>query len=736
MTVITGETGAGKTLIVDALDLLCGGRADASLVRDGADEARVEGRFVDGDDEVVLARVIPAVGRTRGYIDGRLATAAELTERGRALVDLHGSTRTSRCWCRPSSARCSIGTPVSRRSRPTPSSPKRARRAGGSRNEQAEIGGDDRSRARQLDLLRYELAEIEAAEIEDADEEAALATEEEILADAEAHRDALEDAHTQLDGAAQDAFGAAIASVAPREPFATIADRLRALQIETAEVAHDVRVAAEQIVADPQRLADVQQRRARLRELVRKYGPTLADVQAYAVDARERIAQMEGHDARAAALEAALADATRRVADGGPLALDGPKRRGRVRSRRRWRGTSASSRCRPPRFEVAIEPGDPETAGEDGSDEVTFLLAPNPGESARPLAKAASGGELARAMLALRVVLSAAPPTLVFDEVDAGIGGEAGTAVGRALATLGGQHQVLCVTHLPQVAAFADAQVAVSKGEVGRRTVANAELVLDDARVGEVSRMLAGVGESAHARQHAEELLANAARVPQARPGEGRQSGGPHVKLRRRRGAASGRGSRPRARRSPDQGSHPPAQRGRHRDHRPPRHRPGRGRHARGRRRRRGREREPVDLRPLPERRSDPDRRGRHPAARRGRPRRHGPGPRRRGARAPRRRAVARPARSWRSARCWSPTRSTTRMEEARRTIGTELQSFAKNTLAYIETEAADHVRAARSCRRCGRRSKAGTRSLSCAATTTSTTSKRCARTSASTSRC
>jgi len=160
-------------------------------------------------------------------------------------------------------------------------------------------------------------------------------------------------------------------------------------------------------------------------------------------------------------------------------------------------------------FEVSIEPGDPETAGEDGADEVTFLLAPNPGESARPIAKAASGGELARAMLALRVVLSAAPPTLVFDEVDAGIGGEAGTAVGRALATLGGQHQVLCVTHLPQVAAFADGHVAVSKAEVGGRTIANAELVLDDARVGEISRMLAGAGESAHARKHAEELLSD-----------------------------------------------------------------------------------------------------------------------------------------------------------------------------------------------------------------------------------
>ena len=167
-------------------------------------------------------------------------------------------------------------------------------------------------------------------------------------------------------------------------------------------------------------------------------------------------------------------------------------------------------------FEVGVEAGDPVAAGEDGADDVTFLLAPNPGESARPLARAASGGELARAMLALRVVLSAAPPTLVFDEVDAGIGGEAGTAVGRALATLGGRHQVLCVTHLPQVAAFADAQVAVSKVETGGRTIASAELLLDDARVGELSRMLAGVGESSHARSHAQELLATAHEARQA----------------------------------------------------------------------------------------------------------------------------------------------------------------------------------------------------------------------------
>jgi DNA repair protein RecN (Recombination protein N) len=151
--------------------------------------------------------------------------------------------------------------------------------------------------------------------------------------------------------------------------------------------------------------------------------------------------------------------------------------------------------------------------GDDGSDDVTFVLAPNPGEPARSLARAASGGELSRAMLALRVVLSEAPPTLVFDEVDAGIGGEAGAAVGRALATLGGHHQVLCVTHLAQVAAFADAHLVVAKQSVKGRTVARADVLLDDARVNEISRMLAGVEDSAHARRHARELLDQSSRA-------------------------------------------------------------------------------------------------------------------------------------------------------------------------------------------------------------------------------
>src|SRR6185369_15516853 len=227
MTVITGETGAGKTLIVDALDLLCGGRADAAVVRDGADEARVEGRFVDGDDEVVLARVIPAVGRTRGYIDGHLATATELGERGRALVDLHGQ-HAHQSLLVPAEQRALLDRYAGAPAASARSALLVARAARRQVDEElAAIGGDDHLRARTIDLLRYELTEIDAAEIVDADEDARLMAQEELLADAEALREALDDAHEKLEGPALDALGAAIAAIDARAPFVAMADRLR-----------------------------------------------------------------------------------------------------------------------------------------------------------------------------------------------------------------------------------------------------------------------------------------------------------------------------------------------------------------------------------------------------------------------------------------------------------------------------------------------------------------------------
>jgi len=528
LTVITGETGAGKTLIVDALELLCGGRADPQLVREGAAEARVEGRFEDGDVEVVLARVVPADGRSRGYVNGRLATVAELAEYGRHLVDLHGQ-HTHQSLLAPVEQRTLLDRFAGAKAQAALAE-LRAARAERRRlvDELAALGGDERSRAREVDLLRYQLAEIDAAAIAGPDEDARLHAEEELLADAEAHGEALATAYRELEGAGEDALGAAVSALVGRAPFEALASRLRLLQAEMQEAAYDVRTTQESIVADPQRLQAVQTRRALLGELRRKYGPTLDDVVEYQARTRERLEELEQHDARAARLDAACTKA-------------------HTEGERAARALSKARRAAAPRLanavtlhlrelalpaaaftiDIASSPSDAAATdfgviGDDGADDVTFLLAPNPGESARPLAKAASGGELSRAMLALRVVLSEAPPTLVFDEVDAGIGGEAGAAVGRALATLGGRHQVLCVTHLPQVAAFADAHLLVTKDEVKGRTVAAASLLLDDARVNEISRMLAGVGGSAHARRHARELVARCGEVRlEARTGSG-----------------------------------------------------------------------------------------------------------------------------------------------------------------------------------------------------------------------
>jgi len=503
LTAITGETGAGKTLLVDALELLCGGRADPQMVRDGAAEARVDGRFVTGDDEVVLSRVVPADGRSRGYVNGRMATAGELAELGRTLVDLHGQHAHQSLLAGPEQ-RALLDEYAGRPALEARAALHDARtRVRSISAELDRMGGDERTRAREIDLLRYQLAEIDGVAIVDAGEDARLATEEQLLADAEAHRDALAVAYVALTEPATDAVGDAVAALVGREPFAALSDRVRALQGEIAEAAHDLRTAGEAVVSDPERLAEVHDRRARLREVMRKYGPTLADVEEYARETRARLEELEQYEARAAALEDERADAER----------DAAKRAATLsKARRKAAGPLAAAvtghlrELAMPTATFAVEMATAECS-DDGVDDVTFTLAPNPGEPPRPLAKAASGGELARTMLALRLVLSEAPPTLVFDEVDAGIGGEAGSAVGRALATLGAQHQVLVVTHLAQVAASGTGHVGVTKEERAGRTVARADLLLDDARVNEISRMLAGDDASAHARRHAKELL-------------------------------------------------------------------------------------------------------------------------------------------------------------------------------------------------------------------------------------
>ena len=280
-------------------------------------------------------------------------------------------------------------------------------------------------------------------------------------------------------------------------------------QAEVSELERELRLAMEAIPDDPARLDEVRGRRRALRELEHKYGDTLAEVVAFGEATRARVAELEGYEARAAALDAGRQQAQRQAGQAA-AALSAARREAAGPLAEAVTGHLRELAMPSAVLSIAIEPG-PVT--DDGADTVTFLLAPNPGEPPKPLARAASGGELSRAMLALRLVLTEAPPSLVFDEVDAGIGGEAGTAVGRLLADLGSRHQVLCVTHLAQVAAYAQTQVAVEKGEAGGRTLARATVVTGEERVSELSRMLAGLVESSHARRHAAELLERAGRA-------------------------------------------------------------------------------------------------------------------------------------------------------------------------------------------------------------------------------
>jgi DNA repair protein RecN (Recombination protein N) len=283
MTALTGETGAGKTLVVTAIELLVGGRADSTVVRPGADEARVEGRFVGADgDEVVLARVIPADGRSRAYVNGRLAPVAALAELGAALVDLHGqhahqsllATATQRAAL-DGYGGVDLGPLRDARARLTEIDA-----------ALAALGGDERARAREIDLLRFQVGELDAAGCTAPDEDEALAREEAVLADAAAHRESAAVAHAALvdDDGAADAIGLAIAAIAGRAPFDELEPRLRAVAAELAEVAADIRSAGEAIDEDPQRLDSLRGRRQLLRDLRRKYGETLADVIAFAPD--------------------------------------------------------------------------------------------------------------------------------------------------------------------------------------------------------------------------------------------------------------------------------------------------------------------------------------------------------------------------------------------------------------------------------------------------------------------
>lgn len=501
MTVLTGETGAGKTLLTQAVGLLVGGRANPGLIRAGAAGAEVEGRFVsDDDEELVVRRVVPATGRGRAYLNGHLAPLSALSEAVGARVDICGQ-HNHQSLLRPAVRRDALDSFAGADTAPLAEARRRCAELG---ERLAALGGDERTRARELDILEHQLATLDAAGLADPNEEDQLEAEERLLAEAAAIREAAAGAAYLVgaDGPAGEALGDALGRLERFEALADVAGRLERVVEEAGEVAAELRRMAEEVREDPARLAEVIERRALLGGLRRRFGATLADVMVFGTEARRRLAELQDAEGLAERLGAELEAA--REAERAEAARLGECRR-RAAPALAEAVTAELRRLAMPNACLSLRVG--AVAGDD----IEFLLAPNSGAVPAPLAQVASGGELSRAMLALHVVLLAAPPTVLLDEVDAGIGGEAANAVGRALARLAAGRQTLVVTHLPQVAAYADAHVSLQKLDDGTEARITARTLDEEERLVELARMLSGSPHSGSARHHAAELLARAA---------------------------------------------------------------------------------------------------------------------------------------------------------------------------------------------------------------------------------
>jgi DNA repair protein RecN (Recombination protein N) len=521
LTVLTGETGAGKTMIATGISLAIGARGGAHLVRTGSAAAKVQARFdapsgADEwaeDGEVILARSIAADGRGSSRIGGQLTTAAALGEMGATLVEIHGQHGSLRLLDGATQTtfldRAAGPEQIARAATYREAYERLLER----RRALATLTEAARDRERQIDLLAYQVREIESVGPA-AGETLALEAEEARLGHAERLRDLAEAAGAALgdDGGAADLIASAardVGAIAALDPSAAeLGERAAALAAEGADVASELRAYRERVGLDPERLSEVRDRTAALKGLHRKYGATDNDVLIFLDEARAELASLQTADERLTTIAAEVDEAAELVEG-----LAGALHHARVETAPSVAAelTQHLADLGMPGASVEIGVQRIDQPGPAGIDRVEMRFRGGPAQPFAPLAKVASGGELSRVMLACRSVLAALDdvPTLVFDEIDAGIGGEAGLAVGRRLARLATTHQVLVVTHLPQIACFADLHVGVRK----RDGAAGARVLDGAARVAELSRMLAGMEASEHALSHAEELLDEADRV-------------------------------------------------------------------------------------------------------------------------------------------------------------------------------------------------------------------------------
>ncbi len=550
LNVLTGETGAGKSILIDAVEVALGGRASAEYIRAGAERAAVEVVFemdssspvwpvlerlgidVGDDGLLVLTREVSRGGRNTGRVNGRVVSVGMLRELTQHLVDLHGQHE-HQSLLRPERHLDFLdaygGQEVMELRRRVEQLHARRRQL---QAELQALAGDEAQRERHLDLLRFQIREIADANLRP-EEEAELAEARRILGSVEKLRETVGQAYTLLCEGGADGSGladglgrvlAAVGEASRIDPaLGPARDALEGMGYQLRDLARDLRRYLEGLASDPVRLEEIERRIDFLNTLKRKYGPTLEDVLAFARQAAAELARIEGGEAAAREMERELAGVRAELGEVAAVlstlrACVARELETRVETELRDLGMD------PVCFRVTLEQEEDDggvpvgdtllACGPRGVDRVEFLFSPNPGEPPRPLARIASGGELSRVMLALKAIVAEADavPTVIFDEVDSGVGGSAAAAVGQKLSLVAARRQVLCVTHLAPIGCLADAHFLITKAVRGGRTVTAVERLCFADRVREIARMLAGSQLSELTLRHAEEMLQAAVR--------------------------------------------------------------------------------------------------------------------------------------------------------------------------------------------------------------------------------
>ena len=512
--ILTGETGAGKSILVEAVGLLLGGRATQDLLRTGEELATVEAIFETPEgEELIVRREVTAQGRSRAFINGALATAAALRDLSNRLVELHGQHEHQQlldptqhlalldAWAGLDADRAAVADAF--------------RIVRGLREQLDRLKMDDRERAARLELVAFQLGELQQASLQDAEDEA-LSAERQIHRSADTIQRLCGEGYAELydsEDAALTALGRVwkrvgeLAAIDSR--FGPYLDARDGIKAQLEDLAFALRDFADGIDASPDRLQKVEDRLALIERLKRKHGPALEDVIAHRDRLAAEHAALTGGDSTVAEIESRLATAGQHYLQAARR-LSAGRRQQAARFARLLEAELAELAMERTRFEVRLSTGESDDRWtESGIDTGEFFLSPNLGEELRPLARIVSGGELSRVMLALKTLGAAGSPgkTLIFDEVDAGIGGRVASVVGDKLAALGDRFQVLCITHLPQIAACGRTHFLIEKRVQGRRTVTGVTRLSDEARVAEIARMMGGAAAGQKALDSARELV-------------------------------------------------------------------------------------------------------------------------------------------------------------------------------------------------------------------------------------